>query len=532
MFNYIYKKMHYLKIKNQESAFSPMEDTKDDNSLVDNFERNLNTFKDLLGVNTDVVIRDFLFGHNKANKSAIIYIEGITDKSVINDNIIKPIIYDLLLLPNDKEARNVSIDTIKSTLISVGNIKKSSSINNLIDSCLSGNSILLVNDSNEALIISTVGGEKRSVEEPKTEASVRGPREGFTEALKTNLSLLRRKIKSADLTFETVTIGEKTKTNVSIAYIKGIATKELIDEIKNRLNKIKIDSILESGYIEQLIEDAPFSIFSTIGNSEKPDIVSAKLLEGRAAIFVDGTPFVLTVPMVFIENFQSSEDYYSRPYFASMLRILRFFAYGLSILAPATYVILSSFHQELIPTPLLFTMAASHEGVPFPSAVEAFIMIITFEILREAGVRLPRPVGQAVSIVGALVIGESAVNAGIIGAPMVIVVAITAVSSFVVPAQTDSGAILRIILLLLAGFMGGFGILIGLLGLMVHMASLRSFGTPYLSPIAPLSIGDLKDSFIRSPLWMMNKRPKGIAFNSSKRQADDMKPKHPKKKDN
>jgi spore germination protein KA len=235
------------------------------------------------------------------------------------------------------------------------------------------------------------------------------------------------------------------------------------------------------------------------------------MLEGRAAILVDGTPFVLTAPMVFIESFQSEEDYYSRPFFASVIRVLRFIAFFVSILAPALYVALSTFHQELIPTPLLLSMAASHEGVPFPAMIEAIIMLLFFEILREAGVRLPRPVGQAVSIVGALVIGEAAVSAGLIGAPMVIVVSVTAVSSFTVPAQTDSGTIMRFLLLLLSGFMGGFGIAIGLFAVLLYLVSLRSFGTPYLMPLAPFSLSGFKDTFIRAPLKAMTKRPQGMA---------------------
>jgi spore germination protein KA len=322
--------------------------------------------------------------------------------------------------------------------------------------------------------------------------------------------MLRRKIKSPDLMFDSLKIGVRTKTDVCIAYINGLADPKLIEEIKRRLDRIKTDAILESGYIEQFIEDEPYSIFPMIANSEKPDKVAAKLLEGRAAILVDGTPFVLTAPALFIESFQAAEDYYSRPYFASLIRLLRYVSYFISILAPGLYVAISTFHQELIPTDLLLTMAAAHEGVPFPSVLEAAIMIIMFEILREAGVRLPRPIGSAVSIVGALVIGEAAVSAGLIGAPMVIVVAITAVSSFVVPAQTDSGAILRYGFLILAGFMGGFGIAIGLLAVLFYMASLKSFGVPYLSSLAPFNASDMKDVFIRAPIWEMNKRPKDI----------------------
>lgn len=522
MFHHLYKVLRYLQIKNAVSEDTSPEAA--DKSLSRNLADNLKTFRDVMGASNDVIIREFAIGLKKQIKAAVIFIEGLADKKTINQSMIKPLMYDFRLVSNEDQKTSYNIDLVKMTLLSVGNLQQISSIGNLVDDCLSGNTIFLLDGSEDALSIEARAWETRGVEEPKTEAIVRGPREGFTETLRTNTSLLRRKIKSPDLTLESMTIGKRTRTAVCLAYIKGLADPLLIEEIKNRLKRIHTDAILESGYIEQFIEDAPYSIFQTLGNSERPDAVAAKLLEGRAAIFVDGTPIVLTAPNLFLENFQSSEDYYSRPYFASLLRMLRFLAYLISILAPATYVIMSSFHQELIPTTLLFSMAAAHEGVPFPSVVEAGIMIVTFEILREAGVRLPRPVGQAVSIVGALVIGESAVNAGLIGAPMVIVVAITAVSSFVVPSQTDSESILRFVFLLLAGVLGGFGILIGLLGLLVHLASLRSFGAPYLSPLAPLTLRDLKDTFIRAPLWTMSNRPRAIARQDSKRQTADLKP--------
>ncbi|MDV3429294.1 MAG: spore germination protein, partial [Bacillota bacterium] len=335
------------------------------------------------------------------------------------------------------------------------------------------------------------------------------------------------RIKSPDLIFKTLKIGSRTKTSVCIVYIKGIVNPKLIDEIYKRLNRINTDAILESGYIEQFIEDAPYSIFPTVGNTEKPDTSAAKILEGRACILVDGTPFALTVPLLFIEGFQSAEDYYSRPYFASLLRILRFTCFFISTLAPATYVMLTTFHQELIPTTLLFTMAAGREGVPFPAVLEAGLMVITFEILREAGVRLPRPVGQAVSIVGALVIGEAAVTAGLVGGLLVIVVALTAVSSFVLPAFTDVEGILRMFFLILAGSLGIFGVGLGILFILAHVVSLRSFGTPYFAPLAPLTVKDLKDTFIRVPIWKMSTRPRTIGWYDMKRQNDNLKPEPP-----
>jgi spore germination protein KA len=307
-----------------------------------------------------------------------------------------------------------------------------------------------------------------------------------------------------------------------------VVNPKLIEEVKERLNRIDTDAILESGYIEQFIEDAPLSIFPTIGNSEKPDTAAAKILEGRVAILVDGTPFVLTLPMLFVEGFQNSEDYYSRTYFASFIRLLRFFCFFISVLAPTIYVVLTTFHQELIPTKLLFTLANNREGIPFPGAIEAFLMIITLEILREAGVRLPRPVGQAVSIVGALVLGEAAVSAGLVGPLMVITISLTALSSFVVAVYTDVTSILRMFFLILGSVLGIFGVAVGELVVLIHLASLRSFGSPYLSPFAPLTTRDLKDTFMRVPMWAMHTRPRTIGWHNIKREEEGLKPHPPK----
>ena len=505
MFNYIQKMLRYLKLKSLENEEAEVRQD-GASGFSEDLESNLDLLRNIIAESSDLIIRRFTIG--KRVRAAVIFIDGMTDKHMLSETILKPL---MLFSADERLPETIDAEFLETALLIAGSVDAIRSVNESIDLLLTGDTILLTDGSAEAISVCLRGWEARSVEEPKTESVVRGPREGFNETLRVNTSLLRRKIKNPDLKFETIILGERTHTEVCIAYLQGLAKPELIEEIKRRLGKIKIDAVLESGYIEQLIEDAPYSIFSTVGNSEKPDKVAAKLLEGRAAILVDGSPFVLTVPCLFIESFQSVEDYYSRPFFASVIRMLRFIAFFISILAPALYVALSTFHQELIPTPLLLSMAASHEGVPFPASLEALVMLLFFEILREAGVRLPRPIGQAVSIVGALVIGDAAVSAGLIGALMVIVVAVTAVSSFTVPAQTDSGSIIRLVLLLLASFMGGFGIAIGLFAMIIHMAGIKSFGEPYLLPIAPFDRSGFKDTFVRAPLWTMKKRPKNMA---------------------
>jgi len=306
-------------------------------------------------------------------------------------------------------------------------------------------------------------------------------------------------------------LGKRTNTLISICYIDGIAPQDIIDTVKRRLRKIKVDAILESGYIEQFIEDAPFSLFATVGNSEKPDKVAAKILEGRVAIFCDGTPFVLTVPCLFIESFQANEDYYSRTFFASFNRLLRLAALLVTSFLPAIYVGLIMHHLAVIPFDLLISVSAAREGVPFSPLLEAIFMVVVFEFLRESGIRMPRPVGQTVSIVGALVIGEAAVSAGIVSPIMVIVIALTGICSFMIPTLNDVLPILRILFLFGAHFLGYLGVLSVFILILIHLSSIRSFGVPYLSSLTPLNIKDLKDSVIRAPLWMMITRPE--AFN-------------------
>jgi spore germination protein KA len=493
--------------------------------LSKKLDDNLNNIRNILGQSSDVIIHKMKIGSHGTLDAAIIYIDGLVERNLVNQDILRPLMFHMQTVDNDNEMKHSNlIDFIQTSVLTVGDVAPMKDIAGVTSSVLSGNTAILFEGVNQALVINLRGWETRSLEETKNELAIRGARIGFNETLRTNTALLRRIIRDPRLTFDSLQIGERTKTDVSVAYIKGIAKDSLIEEVKQRLKRIDTDAILDVGYIEQFIEDSPSSLFSTIGSSERPDVAAARIMEGRVAILVDGSPFALTVPMVFIESFQSPEDYYARPYFASAVRWIRFLAWELSIYLPAVYVALMAYHQELFPPPLLFTVAAAREGVPFPAAVEALFMVILFEILREAGLRMARTLGQAVSIVGALVIGQAAVSAGLVSAPMVVVLAITAIASFVSPAQADLGAILRFLMIIAAGFMGMFGIVIVSIELISHVAALRSFGIPYLSPIIPLNIGDLKDVFLRAPLWAMKNRPQSIGSPDSQRQASGQKP--------
>ncbi|WP_328803520.1 spore germination protein [Paenibacillus silvestris] len=404
-------------------------------------------------------------------------------------------------------------DLMKNILQTLGEVRTIKDYQEVCYRILSGETVVFIDSYTQVLSVNTAAEEQRSVEEPMTQSVVRGPRDGFTESIGTNISLIRKRIKSPNLWLESMTIGRVTQTTVSMMYINGIVNDKIVDEVRQRLERIDIDGILESGNIEELIQDETFTPFPTVYNTERPDVIASGLLEGRVAILVDGTPFVLEAPVIFTQFFQSSEDYYQRAEFATLIRILRYMCFFISLMAPSFYIAMTTFHQELVPSSLLFNLAAQREGIPFPAFVEALLMEVTFEILREAGVRLPKTVGQAVSIVGALVIGQGAVDAGLVSPAMVIVVAITAIANFVIPAFSMGIPIriIRFILMVFAATFGLFGITVGLIAMVQHLCSLRSFGVPYMSPMAPFVMADQKDTILRLPQWSLFSRPRFIS---------------------
>ncbi|MBP2653455.1 MAG: GerA spore germination protein [Firmicutes bacterium] len=464
---------------------------------------------------SDVIFNEFttLSGINVL----IVYIDGLVDKHIIGRDII-----DSFITKARDLQKGIPLNSkILKSLIVASNVKESSRMSVIIDDILNGNTVMFVDGLNTALLIDSKGWEKRAVAEPDTETVIRGPREGFIENFQTNISLLRRKIRNPNLVFETIHLGKQTKTNVAIAYIDGIVNQMVLEEVRSRLNKINTDSVLETGYIEQYIEDNRFSLIATITNTQKPDIIAGKILEGRVAIFCDGTPHVLVVPHLFIETLQTSEDYYVRPFVASAWRMLRILALIITILLPGLYVALQTYHQEMIPTVLLLRMAGSSSDIPFPAGAEMFIMLVFYELLRESGIRLPRAVGSAISIVGALIVGESAVNAGLVSAPVVIVTAATGVAGFIVPALSEAIMIYRFLFLLSGTFMGLYGVVCGIYIAVMHAVSLRSFGVPFTSPLAPSGQGLIEDFILRFPIWAMKKRPDAIAKDKLQRQGNN-----------
>ncbi|MED3833479.1 spore germination protein [Peribacillus frigoritolerans] len=488
---------------------------------------NIDHIKKTLGNSSDIVIRDFQAGKNGEIKLGIVYTDGLTDSASIQDLILDTLMVQIRNSDSDVEVPDC-FELIKSHTLPVGGIVEITEFQKLFNHVLSGDTMLLMDGSPKGLALGSRGWVDRGVQEPSSQTVVRGPKDGFTETLRTNTALIRRRIKDPNLWLETKQIGEKTQTDVAIMYLKGVANDKTVSELQSRLNRINIDAILESGYIEELIQDEVYTPFPTVYNTERPDAVAAAILEGRIAIMVDGTPFVLIVPALMVHFFQSSEDYYQRADIATLIRVLRYLSFFLALLTPSLYVAVSTFHQEMLPTPLLISLASQREGVPFPAFVEAMLMEVVFEILREAGVRMPRAIGSSISIVGALVIGQAAVEAGFVSATMVIIVSLTAICSFVFPANSMASAfrMLRFLFMILAATFGLYGIILGLIVMVLHLNSLRSFGLPYLAPNAPFILQDQKDNIIRMPHWSLLKRPRLISKNDTDR-GDASSPKPP-----
>ncbi|MGG1661779.1 spore germination protein [Brevibacillus sp. NRS-1366] len=504
------------------SAVRSTVDPVDVQPLLSSLQQNIQKIKSDLGNSTDIIIREVRIGKTGGQSVGIMYTDGLADKSVIIDFILETLALDTRITQAEPliSSAQDAFQALKEYALPIGDIKEIDDFETLYVSLLSGEAIIILDGYTQGFAASTRGWKDRGVTEPSAESVVRGPREAFSETLRTNTALIRRKIKDPNLWLETKQIGRVTKTDVAVMFIKGIANEKVVNEVRARLDRIDIDGILESGYIEELIQDEAYTPFPTIYNTERPDVIAAELLEGKVAILVDGTPFVLVVPALFVSFLHAAEDYYHRADVASLVRLLRYIGVAIALFGPSMYVAITTFHQEMLPTQLLVSLAAQREGIPFPAFIEAIMMEVAFEILREAGLRMPRTIGPAVSIVGTLVIGQAAVEAGIISAAMVIVVSTTAIAGFVFPSYSlaNSFRMLRFPFIILAATFGLFGIIVGVIAIVLHLCSLRSFGIPYMSPFAPMNMSDQKDAIIRLPQWAMLSRPRLISQKNVKRQ--------------
>ncbi|WP_423800103.1 spore germination protein [Neobacillus sp. SAB-20_R2A] len=499
--------------KRQKKLPALLQEQSENNPLSGNLDEDLHRFKQLFEGAADFSYRELQIGSNYS--AVVLYLNGLVDMERMELNVIQPLIsrYEELL-----QHPKPALDQFKGVL-NASHVFQVETFQTIVDQLLAGGTIVLINTFKKVLVISEQKWEQRSVDEPVSEAVVLGPREGFTENIRTNTSMIRRRLKTTKLKLEYMKLGNLSQTNVAIVYLEGIADASIVEEVRSRLNRIEIDAIEDSSYIVEFIEDEPFSVFPQVLQTERPDRLAGNLLEGRIGIIADNSPFALIVPVTFFQMMNSPEDYYGRFIMTTFIRLIRYLFLLIALLFPSIYIAVTTFHQELLPTNLLFSVAASRDKVPFPAVIEALLMEITFEALREAGLRLPRPIGSTVSIVGALVIGQASVEAGIVSAPLVIVVATTGIASFMFPSYPLTGAIrlLRFFLIFMAGTLGFYGILLGVFFILVHLVQLRSFGVPYLSPLAPFHFNNMKDIIIRVPWWKMNERPHETGKSNLKR---------------
>lgn len=463
-----------------------------------------NVFKD-----DDTLLLRYIINSSNQRRFCLVYTDGMVNNKLLNDDVIKPLVE--FRFPEDQNADMLEIVAHQSTFSD--SVEKSSDIEKLIQGIVYGDTILLVDGYSEALILNTKGWMVRSITEPESERSLRGPREGFVESILVNLSMVRRKLRTTDFKVKFLTFGRRTKTKAAICYLDSIVNKDVLDELQKRLAKVDIDGTLDTNYITELIKDAPFSAIKTVGSTERPDVVAGRLLEGRIALVLDGTPSVLTVPHLFIEHFQSDEDYYINYVFSSIGRILRILSFVVSIALPAIYVAMVTYHQEMIPTPLLLSISAARQGLPFPTALETVFMLVVFEMLRESGARMPGIMGQTLSIVGALVIGQAAVQAKIVSAPIIIIVGLAGITGLMVPRLKGYIILHRFFLLICACILGLYGLLLGIIILLVGIYGIRSFGVPIVPDIHMSRPQSYKDIFIRFPWAYMKTRPEFLTKN-------------------
>lgn len=466
-------------------------------------------------------LSDIIYRKKIINKKEvyIIYNEPLTSSDKISDFIIR----SLTSIENNINKNENIIDVIENN-ISNFKVSRIDSYDKLCFYLHHGFTIILIEGEKEALVLETKASINRGISLPETESSVRGAHDAFVEESQINIGLIKKRIKTNDLWIESITIGKYTKTLVKVLSINGVVKKELVNDVMEKLKKINISGIVDSSMIKNLIEEENKSFFPTIKSTERPDVVSKALLEGKIAIVVDNSPYVLIVPSVLNDFFKTMEDVYGKSINVTFTRIIKHLAFWIALLTPAIYIALVTYNQEMIPTDLLVNFATQREGVPFPAFFEAFIMMICFEILRESDLRTPSASGNALSIVGALILGDAAVSAGIVSPIMIIVIAITAISSLPFEEQDIINGLrwYRILFMLGASLLGMIGVVVVFIYFISKLASMNTFGKPYLLPFTPLDINSLKNSIIKFPLRKSTKRSKYLSDNRIMQRSDNL----------
>ncbi|MEE1219640.1 MAG: spore germination protein [Ruminococcus sp.] len=470
--------------------------------MYNSLKENINLLKKDFANSADFTVRNMKLVSQNSVKAALITIEGMCNKETISLSIINPLlIYDFVDMSPDE-----IVDEIKTSVLSASEVVEFTSKNEAIMFSTSGFALLAVDGTDRMLAIGVQGFSFRSVSEPESEVVQRGSREGFTEPLRINMTLIRRRMKSPDLVFETFTVGKNSQTQLMICYLQKAVSSKILNEVRQRLSNCDLETVFASGYLTEYLDDKNTkSLFSGVGISERPDTVCGKITEGRIAILIDGTPAVIIVPHLFVEEFQSVDDYSNRPYYASFIRILKYLAFLVAVFLPGIYTAFAQFHPDYFPTGLLIKTSESLAQTPLSVTLEVVLITFVYEVMREAGLRIPRPLGHAVSIVGALVIGESAVSAGIISSSTLMVVATAAICSYVTSPLYPPITVLRFAYVILGGIFGLWGIVLFACLILVNMCSKTSFGVPYMSSIAPFSFRRMRDVFVRADWKRLSK---------------------------
>lgn len=468
--------------------------------------------KDLKAIKTALSSDDVIFTDVKAKdkKGALIFISDIVDKAVIGQLIMRPL---------SELTGNVDEKTLGESFLSP-EIDKATEIDDVLEKIVSGSAALVIDGVATAFCFGLKKYDKRAIAEPPTSTVIKGPREGFVESLQVNVSLMRRKLQTPKLKFKYLSAGKYSDTSVALCYIDGIADKEVLSAVERKIKEINIDAVLDSSYISKFLGEHKTSLFKQMGNTEKPDILAAKILEGRIAVLVDGSPIALTIPYLLVEDFQSPSDYYSSSYSATVARGLRFLAVFISVFLPAFFVSAELFHLQLIPLSFLLTIVNSIKGIPLSPSYEMFFTLLIFEILNEASVRMPRYVGMVVSIVGGLVLGETAVTAGIISAPALMIIALSGICLYTVPELEQTFSVIRLLFLVIGGSVGVYGLLIASAGLIIYLVSFENYGTPLMAPFSPLITKDLKDGVYKGFMIEQSIRPLSLKVTNRRRIAE------------
>ncbi len=475
--------------------------------------RKISEFDDRASVLREKLSQEALIKEKKfvafGKRAVLFYSDGLTDVALVDRFIVEPLLAE--------KARKAPEKSLILRVLPHVEITFETDFDSAILKVFDGDCLVLLEGAEFLLSIGSKKWDKRTVAEPPTSSVIKGPREGFTEDLMTNISLIKRKLKTPALKFLFCEVGRYSRSKVAIVFIDEIADQKVVSAVKKRIDAIDIDGVLDSSYLKEHLKERKLSIFRQIGDTEKPDILSSKLLEGRIGIVVDGSPIVLTTPYMLLEDFQGADDYYSIPYAASFLRVIRFLSMLVGILMPGFYVAAQSFHLQFIPLRLVLTIASAVKGIPLSANIEMLFTLFIFELLNEASIRMPRYVGMALSIVGALVLGDTAVRAGIVSTPTILIMALSGIAVYAIPDERNTLSILRLLFLLLSGSLGLIGLVSGTVVVTLYLATLSSYGTPYLAPFAPKISNDLSDGLLKSPYTVTNERPNAISNTNGRR---------------